>query len=594
MHLRVEAVSHVSAQANGRVFSSPRSRLMMRITAILFAILSVAPSLRAQQADDGCVSCHRGLDDDVLSRPTRLYENDIHAQRGFGCVACHGGDGTAVGPGAEQAAKDPAKGYIGKPELWQIIEVCGRCHSDASFMKQYNPSLRVDQVTEYLTSVHGRRLRDEDDPNVATCADCHVAHSIKPASDPNSSVYPLQVADTCASCHADPDRMGTYGIATSQFDRYKESVHWEALSVDGDLSAPTCNDCHGNHGASPPGISWVGNVCGQCHVVMEDLFSESDHSEFLNDLGEPGCSACHANHAVLSPTDEFLGMGDEAICTDCHLPDDEGGEAATAMRTLIDSLQARLDAADSILQQAENVGMQVSQAQFELGDALSSLISARRAVHAFTVEAVDKEVEAGLGVTERAYARGLDALRELRFRRAGLAVSSLIILILIAGLLLKIREAEKKMEGTLDSVRSFFYESMRREGVAVTSDLRLAACAVLLELAYADRRFADSERAHLEELIRRQFDLDAAQAARLIALADKERTEARDISQFTGLIAEGFTSEQKTLLLKDMWSLVLSDGELARREEFLVERIARLLGLGSAAVADVRKEVSDR
>jgi uncharacterized tellurite resistance protein B-like protein len=116
---------------------------------------------------------------------------------------------------------------------------------------------------------------------------------------------------------------------------------------------------------------------------------------------------------------------------------------------------------------------------------------------------------------------------------------------------------------------------------------------VLLELAYADRRFADSERSHLEELIRRQFDLDTTQAAKLIQIADRERTEARDISQFTGLIAEGFTAEQKTALLKDMWSLVLSDGELARREEFLVGRIARLLGLGSAAVADVRREVGD-
>lgn len=560
---------------------------------ILFAALSLAPSLRAQQADDGCVSCHQGLDEDALFRPTDLYEGDIHAQRGFGCVACHGGDGTAVGPEAQEAAKDPSKGYIGKPELWQIIEVCGRCHSDASFMRQYNPALRVDQVAEYETSVHGRRLLEEDDPNVATCSSCHVAHSIKPASTPNSSVHPLQVAETCASCHADAVRMGPYRIATNQFDRYKESVHWEALSVAGDLSAPTCNDCHGNHGASPPGLSWVGNVCGQCHVVMADLFSNSEHSEFLTDLGEPGCSACHANHAVVRPTDEFLGMGDEAICAECHLDDDEGGEAATAMRALIDSLQMTLESADSILEHAENAGMEVSQAQFELGEAFSSLITARSAVHAFTVDAVADEIDAGLEVTDRAYARGLEALRELRFRRAGLAVSSLIILILIVGLLLKIRETETKVEGTLDSLRSFFYEAMTREGGAVSADLRLAACAVLLELAYADRRFADSERAHLEELIRRQFDLEATEAARLIALADKERTEARDISQFTGLIAEGFTAEQKTALLKDMWSLVLSDGELARREEYLVSRIARLLGLGSAALADVRKEVTD-
>jgi uncharacterized tellurite resistance protein B-like protein len=571
----------------------PRDLITIGLVAIPLATLSLAPSVQAQQVDDGCVSCHQGLGDDALTRPAQLYADDIHAERGFGCVSCHGGDGTATGPEAQEVAKDPAKGYIGKPELSQIIEVCGRCHSNAEFMRQFDPSLRVDQVAEYWTSVHGRRLQEEEDPNVATCASCHVAHAIKRADDPGSSVHPLQVAETCGSCHADRDRMDPYRIATNQLDRYRESVHWETLSVTGDLSAPTCNDCHGNHGASPPGISWVGNVCGQCHIVMADLFGDSEHAEFLTDIGEPGCSACHANHAVVRPTEDFLGMGDEAVCAECHVDDDEGGEAATAMRALMDSLVVGVEAADSLLEAAENAGMEVSQAQFELGDALSSLITARTAVHAFTVDAVAEEVDVGLEVTRRAHARGLDAFRELRFRRAGLAVSSLIILILIAGLLLKIRETEAKVEGTLDSVRSFFFQAMTREGGAVSSDLRLAACAVLLELAYADRRFAGSERAHLEDLIRRQFDLDATQAAKLIELADRERTDARDISQFTGLIAEGFTAEQKTALLKDMWSLVLSDGELARREEYLINRIARLLGLGSAAVADVRKEIGD-
>ncbi len=571
----------------------PRDLIAIGLVAIPFATLALAPSLRAQEPDDGCVSCHRGLDDETLSRPTQLYEDDIHEQRGFGCVSCHGGDGTAEGPEAKEAAKDPATGYIGKPELAEIIEVCGRCHADADFMRHYDPSLRVDQVAEYRTSVHGHLLLEEDDPNVATCVSCHVAHSTKPASDPASSVHPTQVSETCGACHADKERMGPYRIPTNQLDRYKESVHWEVLSVDGDLSAPTCNDCHGNHGATPPGIAWVGNVCGSCHVVQADLFNGSSHAESLEEIDELGCSACHSNHLVERTSDKFLGMGDDAICADCHLDDDEGGEVAIAMRALVDSLVTGFEAADSILEEAENVGMEVSQAQFELGDARHSLVTARTVVHAFTVEAVSEEVEAGLEVTDRAYERGLAALRELRFRRAGLAVSSVIILILIVGLLLKIREAEAKAEGTLDSVRSFFFEAMTREGSAVSGDLRLAACAVLLELAYADRRFADSERSHLEELIRRQFDLDTTQAAKLIQIADRERTEARDISQFTGLIAEGFTAEQKTALLKDMWSLVLSDGELARREEFLVGRIARLLGLGSAAVADVRREVGD-
>ena len=55
-------------------------------------------------------------------------------------------------------------------------------------------------------------------------------------------------------------------------------------------------------------------------------------------------------------------------------------------------------------------------------------------------------MEAGLEVTSQAYARGLDAMDELQFRRIGLAVSVSIILLLIVGLVLKIRQFESKPE----------------------------------------------------------------------------------------------------------------------------------------------------
>jgi hypothetical protein len=88
--------------------------------------------------------------------------------------------------------------------------------------------------------------------------------------------------------------------------------------------------------------------------------------------------------------------------------------------------------------------MEVSQAQFELNGATDALITARAAVHTFAVEAVKKEVDAGLPISAKAYARAVRALDELRFRRVGLAVSVAVILVLIAGLVLKIRQLERK------------------------------------------------------------------------------------------------------------------------------------------------------
>ncbi len=395
---------------------------------------------QAQGTESSCVTCHAALSDERLVGPARQLGEDVHEAAGFDCVACHGGDAQEFG----MAAMDPARGYLGIPERQEVALLCGRCHSDAQFMRRFNPALRVDQVTEYHTSVHGNRLAEYDDPRVATCVSCHPAHAIKPPSDPGSSVHPLNVAQTCGSCHADADYMESYGIPVDQLEKYEQSIHYHMLSVEGDLSAPTCNDCHGNHGAAPPGVDWVGNVCGQCHTVMGELFSESFHSQVFAMLGRPGCATCHENHDIDTASDELLGLGEGAACAMCHTESDTGGATATSMRALIDSLNARYEAADSILARAENAGMEVSEAQFELGGARTALVSARTAVHGFSLDAVSEEVAGGLEVTSAVYGRGEEALAELQFRRIGLAVSVFIILLLIFGLVLKIRQVERK------------------------------------------------------------------------------------------------------------------------------------------------------
>lgn len=416
-----------------------RSALALGCLWVSLGLSSDAAAMPQEPQQDNCVACHGALRDERLAAPVRKFPADIHAARGLTCVSCHGGDATASG----FAAMDPAKGFLAKPEPGAVPQFCGRCHSHAEFMRRYNPAIRVDQVAEYATSVHGRRLTELADTNVATCVSCHPAHSIRPPSDPLSTVHPVNVAETCAGCHADAEHMESYRIPTDQRERYERSIHWEVLSDSGDLSAPTCNDCHGNHGAAPLGISWVGNVCGQCHSVMADFFQQSRHARAFALLGVPGCAACHQNHDIARAGDELLGLDDRAVCIRCHTAGDRGGEAAGAMRSLIDSLRAQSDQAGSLLLRAEHAGMEVSQARFELEGARNALVSARTAVHAFATEAVSKEVAAGLEITAAAHARGLRALAELKFRRLWVALSVTVILALVAGLVLKIRQVER-------------------------------------------------------------------------------------------------------------------------------------------------------
>jgi Cytochrome c3 len=416
------------------------SSCYLLLTLLIGIVLGTAANSVAQTKEETCVTCHLALGIEKLTKPAELYKDDVHAGKGFGCVACHGGDDTVMG----MEAMDRKKGYIGKPSGIQVIEVCGKCHSDANFMRKYNPSLRVDQVAEYYTSIHGKRLKEFKDPKVATCASCHTPHQIRPPSDARSSVHPLQVADTCGSCHGNKAYMAPYKIPTDQLENYKKSVHWKIMTVKGDLSAPTCNDCHGNHGASPPGVSSVVNVCGQCHVINAELFSKSEHGKIFAQMGIPGCATCHSNHAILETSDAMLSTGDKSACASCHPPTSTGGLLAASMFGSIDRLKLSYERSLAVLTQAEHAGMEVSQPLFELNDAKTTLIKSRAAIHGFDKAILNKETEPGLKISNAAYQRGVKALDELQYRRKGLAVSAIIILGLVVGLILKIRQMERK------------------------------------------------------------------------------------------------------------------------------------------------------
>jgi hypothetical protein len=402
----------------------------MRYALVLLLALPLA-------ANDACLRCHANLDGDMRA-PVAKFASDVHAQAGFGCADCHGGDRNLD----DMDAMSPANGFAGHIQRTAIPKLCARCHSDAALMHKYKPLQRVDQLAQYLTSTHGKRLASGDDA-VATCIDCHSVHDIRGVKDALSPVHPLRLPETCAHCHADPAHMAKYKIETNQFAEYRTSVHWEAVSKRGDLSAPTCASCHGNHGATPPQVSSVANVCGSCHVLFEELYNKSPHQSVFSQMGAGGCAVCHGNHAIQMPSVAMLA-GSQAVCTHCHDATSAGGVAAAEMGGMLQGLEAALAGSDAILKRARESGMEVSEAQLKQMQGREDLIRARVAVHAFNPAVVKQPVAEGMKVAQETKRAGEDALKERDSRRIGLAISLIFILVTLLGLRLAIRDLEGK------------------------------------------------------------------------------------------------------------------------------------------------------
>jgi len=412
---------------------------------LLFAIFFI-PALVAQMPPkDTCLDCHGSMDGD-LQKPALLIKNDIHLQNGLGCANCHGGDPTSDDP---SIAMSKAKGFIGKPKRTAIPQLCANCHSKPEFMGRFRPQQRVDQFELYKTSVHGKRLATGDE-NVATCIDCHSVHDIRAVKDAQAPVSKMRLPETCGRCHADPKHMAQYKIPTDQLQHYQTSVHWAALKK-GDLSAPNCASCHGNHGAKPPEVESVAAVCGSCHVLFAQLYQKSVHQPIFSGAeGGGGCVVCHSNHGIQQPSTAMLS-GEKAVCAGCHEPSSEGGKTAAQMAKWIDDLGGALKHSEDVLTQADRSGMEISEAQVRLADGRESLVKARLALHAFNPAEMKKPIDEGMKIASETLQAGQNALHDRDLRRIGLAISVFLIAITVIAVRLVIRQMEADGSGYLES-----------------------------------------------------------------------------------------------------------------------------------------------
>jgi predicted CXXCH cytochrome family protein len=242
--------------------------------------------------------------------------------------------------------------------------------------------------------------------------------------------------------------MKGYDIPTDQYDNYVRSVHGIALFEKHDLSAPACNDCHGNHAATPPGVESIAKVCGACHALNAELFSASPHKKAFDELQLPECETCHGNHDIPAPTGSMVGVDGDAVCSRCHSLEErpKGLQVAGVMRTMIDSLDRSEEEARLLVDDAEQKGMEIGGAKFKLRDVHQSRLETRTAVHAFD-EAKFREVSAkGLATAGVVREEAEQAIEEFYFRRIGLGVSTLIITMLAISLYLFIRRLERMQQ----------------------------------------------------------------------------------------------------------------------------------------------------
>jgi predicted CXXCH cytochrome family protein len=434
--------------------------------------LDLSPQALEIVAQDNCILCHSdpgnqkaqnlfALDPGARKSNALLnlkdFVSDVHFRRGLSCAGCHGGtpkDESMVKEIGERWPRDRAERH--KDRSW-IPAFCAKCHADPAFMRGFNPGLPTDQLAKYKESQHGLVLLEKKDSRAAQCVSCHGVHGIRGPKSRKSSVHPQRIPETCGSCHADAKLMAGFTdskgqpLPTNQLEQYKQSVHGKALLEKGDLGAPACNGCHGNHAAMPPAVASVAQVCRSCHTQNGALFDGSRHKKAFEERKWPECEQCHGRHGIQKPSDAMLGSAKGTLCQDCHAQFAKDNQSCSTTADHFRATLASLAAGQKILApEVEHLaerGLDVEPLSTSLSELGEALVQARTKVHAFDRSSFDAAAAPGKEALDKSHKLVAEARAEHRFRRAGLFTAIGFLGLLAAGLWMKIRTLDKSRQG---------------------------------------------------------------------------------------------------------------------------------------------------
>ncbi len=181
----------------------------------------------AQGSAPTCTNCHGAhsilAKDDPQSRTNRARVPDTcgtchQPERAAYMKGMHGKlrqDGVLAAPGCSDCHSAHAIQQHEAPKFQtEVIKECGTCHSD--------------YLSTYRDTFHGQ-VTALGFSRMATCASCHGAHEILPASNPASTVSKQNRLATCQKCHANASaNFASFDPHANRHDKARDPLYYYA------------------------------------------------------------------------------------------------------------------------------------------------------------------------------------------------------------------------------------------------------------------------------------------------------------------------------------------------------------------------------
>jgi len=248
------------------------------------------------------------------------------------CLSCHG-DSTMQNTNGKNIGVSADKFHA---SIHGTLK-CSDCHKDIhDYPHPDHPAAvqcetcHADEASAIAGSIHAKASTSVPGATgwkTHPCTGCHGnAHEIVTKTDPNSTVYPLNIPKTCGACHGDPAMAKKFHLP-NVYALYIDSIHGFALGKEGLLVAANCTSCHGSHKilphTDPQSSTYRTNIpgtCGSCHVGINEQYQKGVHGKAVaaGNTSAPVCTDCHTAHGIVEPTSADFRMQSTPICGSCH------------------------------------------------------------------------------------------------------------------------------------------------------------------------------------------------------------------------------------------------------------------------------------
>ena len=141
-----------------------------------------------------------------------------------------------------------------------------------------------------------------------------------------------------------------------------------------------------------------------------------------------------------------------------------------------------------------------------------------------------------------------------------------------------------------DKLKNIFNKKIEEENGQFDT-IQIAISTLMIQTAAYDGVFDEQEKSEILELIRKYFKFNEDQKLSLFKIAMKVNDDSNDMQQFTRVLNDNLSEEEKLNIIEMLWKVIISDGRIDDYENALIRKISGLLYISDRDVGQIKKKL---